>query len=133
MRAFARWSGTTAFTLSLTAVAVAQAPALDVKMGLWELTSVSEVGGQMPGYDTSKMTADQKAKMDEAMKAIMGKHTSTDTTCMTKEKFDMHIDALSTTAFKATFKSSNTDQGKTMTVNVDMTGKWLGASCGDKK
>jgi Protein of unknown function (DUF3617) len=174
MRALSGWFASAAFALSLTAVAAAQAPALNVNMGLWEITSVSEVSGQMPGFDTSKMTPDEKAKMDEAMKAFMGKHTNTDTTCMTKEQFDksnfmtgdepgpnckqtlttntrttlegavactgerpmtaqMHIDALSPTAFKASMKSATTDQGKTMTVAVEMTGKWVGASCGNKK
>ncbi len=45
----------------------------------------------------------------------------------------MHIDALSPTNFKGTFKMSETDQGKTMNVNGTMTGKWLGADCGTVK
>jgi hypothetical protein len=156
------------------AVVLAQAPALDVKMGLWEMTTSSDVGGQMPAIDTSKMTPEQRASVEAAMKGMMGVHTNVTKTCMTKEKFDrssfmatdepgrpckqtittntrsilegtmscsgarpmtgqMHIDALSSTNIKATIKSSETDQGKTMNVNVAMTGKWLGADCGTVK
>src|SRR5438876_2644021 len=41
---------------SLTAVLLAQAPALNVKMGLWEITTTAKVGGQPPAIDTGKMT-----------------------------------------------------------------------------
>ena len=174
MNTVTRLSASLAVAASLTAVAVAQAPALDVKMGLWELSTVSELSGQMPGIDTSKMTPEQKAKMDEAMKAMMGKHTNVNNTCMTQEKFNksnfmagdkpeqnckqtittntrstlegtlvctgenamtaqMHIDALSSTAIKATFKSASSQQGKTMMMNMEMAGKWLSADCGKEK
>jgi hypothetical protein len=167
-----RWSAVATLSLSLSAVALAQAPVLDVKMGLWEISSTMNLGGEMPGMDTSKMTPEQKAQMAAAMKSMMGAHTTTQKTCVTREKFDrssfmmenqanckqavttntkstldakvvctgdrpvtmqMHVDALSSTAFKGTVKSANTEQGKTMTVDGTMTGKWLGADCGDVK
>jgi hypothetical protein len=43
-------------TATGTAVLLAQAPSLDVKMGLWEMSMTSNAGGQMPAVDTSKMT-----------------------------------------------------------------------------
>ncbi len=55
-----RWLGTGLILASLTAVAFAQAPALNIRMGLWEMTSTTNVGGEMPGIDTSKMTPEQK-------------------------------------------------------------------------
>src|SRR5262245_15708355 len=67
----------------LGAVLVAQAPALDVKFGLWENTIVMNMGGAPP-VDTSKMTPEQAAQMAAAMKA-MGERTVTDKTCVTKE------------------------------------------------
>lgn len=70
------------------AVLLAQAPALDVKMGLWEVTNVSTIGGQMPTMDLSKLPPEQRARMEEAMKSVMGTHTNTTKTCMTKEKFE---------------------------------------------
>jgi hypothetical protein len=156
------------------AVVLAQAPALDVKMGLWEMTTASNVGGQMPAIDTSKMTPEQRGRAEAAMQGMMGAHTNVAKTCMTREKFDrssfmapdepgstckqtittntrstlegtlsctgerprtgqMHIDAVSSTNFKGTFKMSETNQGKTMNVNLTMTGKWLGADCGTVK
>jgi len=75
--------------VSAGAVVLAQKPALNVKMGLWELTSMTQVGGQMPAIDTSKMTPEQKAQFEAAMKsAVMGAHTNVVKSCITHEKFD---------------------------------------------
>ena len=68
----------------VAAVAFAQAPALDVKLGLWENTVVTNMGGAMPQVDTSKMPPEQAAKMAEAMKA-MGNRTIVEKNCLTKE------------------------------------------------
>jgi len=174
MRILSRWSTAATLSLSLTAVVLAQAPVLDVKMGLWEVSSTVNIGGQMPGVDMSKMTPEQKAQVEAAMKSMMGAHTNTQKSCVTREKFNresfmmengpgmtckqtittntksaldakvactgehpmtmqMHIDALSQTTFKGTIKSTNTEQGKTMTVDGTMAGKWLSADCGDVK
>jgi hypothetical protein len=172
MRTSFRRFGFALLSLSLTAVVAAQKPALNVKMGLWEITATTDIGGQMPGMDTSKMTPQQKAQMEAAMKGMMGAHPTVTKTCMTQEKFDksdfmmtdqpgmtckqtfskntstaldgtvtctgtrsmtgqMHIEASSPTSITSTMKSSTSEQGKTMTVNMNMTGKWLGAACGD--
>lgn len=169
-----RRSALATISLFLPAIALAQAPALDVKMGLWEITSTMNIGGEMPMMDTSKMTPEQKAQMDAAMKSMVGAHTNVQKTCVTRETFDksnfmmsdqpgmtckqtvstntrsvldakvvctgehsmtvqMHVDALSPTAFKGSMSSSATEQGKTMKVDGTMTGKWLGADCGNVK
>jgi hypothetical protein len=173
MTAIPRWFGTGLLSISLTAIVLAQAPALNVRMGLWEVTSAINVGGEMPGMDTSKMTPQQKAQMEAAMKGMMGAHQNVMKSCMTKEKFDqanfmgdqagdkckqtltkntatvlegtvactgdhpmngqMHLEATSPTSFTGTMKSNTTEQGKTMTVDMNMSGKWLGADCGDVK
>jgi hypothetical protein len=174
MNNISRWFAAAAASLSLSAIAVAQTPALDVKMGLWEITSTSDIGGQMPAIDTSKMTPAQKARMEAAMKGLTGAHSAVTKSCMTKEKFNrsnfmtdddsgttcqqtistntrtsldanvvctgkqtrtsqMHIDASSPTSFTASVKSVDTKQGRTMTVDMTMTGKWLGADCGTVK
>jgi uncharacterized protein DUF3617 len=88
MKSATVWCASACLSMSLAAVLVAQAPALDVKMGLWEMTMNSQVGGQMPAIDTSKMTPEQKAKMEEMMKSMMGAHTTVTKTCMTREKFE---------------------------------------------
>jgi hypothetical protein len=171
MNTISRWAAAAAASLSLSAIVLAQAPALDVKMGLWEITSTTNIGGQIPTIDTSRMTPEQKARMEAAMKGLVGPHSNVTKSCMTKEKFNrssfmtdgdpgatckqtmstntrtsmdanvvctgkrtttsqMHIDAPSPTSFTGSVKSASAEQGQTMTVNVTMTGKWLGADCG---
>ncbi len=163
----------TALGLSLTTAAlVAQKPALNVRLGLWEITSKMSLGGDMPGMDMSKMTDQQKAQMAAMMQNMS--QARTEQSCMTQEKFDqmnfsdekdpgkckhvittntstsldttvtcsdssnssvskMHFDALVPTAFKGTVKGTTTDQGKTMNIDMTMTGKWVGAACGNVK
>ena len=94
---------------SLTAVLLAQAPALNVKMGLWEITTTAKVGGQPPAIDTSKMTPERKAQMEAAMQKMMGDRSSVAKTCVTREKFE-----------KSNFLGSNDDPGckRTITTNT---------------
>ena len=64
--------------LGVTTVLVAQAPALDVKLGLWESTTVTDLGGAaMPQMDMSKLPPEQAAKIAEAMKGLTGDRTVT--------------------------------------------------------
>jgi hypothetical protein len=88
MKSVSVWGLSAALAVSLASVLVAQAPALDVRMGLWEVSSTTQVGGQMPDVDTSKMTPEQKARVEEAMKGMMGGHTNVTKTCMTREKLE---------------------------------------------
>jgi hypothetical protein len=172
MNPTSRWLAAAAVSMSFTTVALAQAPVLDVKMGLWEITSTTNLGGQIPTVDTSKMTPEQKAQMEAVMKAMTGTHSAK--TCITREKFNksnfmtndesgktckqtvatntrtsldatvvctgerarteqMHIEALSSTSVEASIKLSSAEQGRPMTASVTMTGKWLGADCGNLK
>jgi hypothetical protein len=87
MRIASRWTAALLLSVAAAAVALAQAPSLDVKMGLWEVTSTTDLSGQMPAMDTSKMTPDQRAQMETMMKAMAGRPTVTKI-CMTKEKLD---------------------------------------------
>lgn len=110
----ARWFGSALVSLSLTAALFAQAPALNVKMGLWEITSVSQMGGQAPAIDTSKMTPERKARAEAAMQKLMGEHSRVAKTCVTKEKFE-----------KSGFMDSKDEPGanckKTITTNTATT------------
>ncbi len=45
----------------------------------------------------------------------------------------MHIESISNTEYKGTMKGKATGRGGEMEMTVDMTGKWLGADCGDVK
>ncbi len=81
--------GTTLMLVGLTAVLAAQAPKINVKLGLWEMTSTTTMSGDMPGMDTSKMTAEQQAQMKAMMSQMMNKPmVNTSQNCLTKEKFE---------------------------------------------
>ena len=78
-------------SVSIMTVVFAQTPALDVRMGLWEVTSVMKTAGDLP-FDTSKLTPEQKAQIEAAMKNQMGQpQTTVQKNCMTKEKFEKSI------------------------------------------
>ena len=63
---------------------------LDVKPGLWETTTTTEMSGlpPMPADLLAKMAPEQRAKMEAAMKAraAQGAKTTTRRTCWTKEE-----------------------------------------------
>ena len=89
MKRFIRPFGTTAMIAGLTTALVAQgAPKINVKMGLWEVTSTTNISGDAPMPDTSQMTPQQAAAVKAAMGAMMGPHSTTAKQCLTKEKFD---------------------------------------------
>src|SRR5687767_10146367 len=69
----------------VTTVLMAQAPVLDVKLGLWENTVVTNMGMAAPQVDTSKMPPEQAAKIAEMMKGMMGDRTVVEKNCLTKE------------------------------------------------
>ncbi len=75
-------------TAALLAQTPAPKPALNVRMGLWETTSTMNIGGDMPGVDMSQMTPEQKAHMQAMMQNMMGAHTTTVKSCLTRQKFD---------------------------------------------
>ena len=161
-----------AAALAVTAVLAAQAPNLDVRMGLWETTATTTMNNMMAGVDTSKMNDQQKAQIEAMMKNMQGKPMVTKS-CMTKEKFEKqnfmqqrpnsdckqtittntrtamdstvvcttpeamtaqaHIEAASPTSFKGTVHSKASARGREIEVTLDLSGKWLGADCGDVK
>ncbi|MEO7189426.1 MAG: DUF3617 family protein [Vicinamibacterales bacterium] len=164
--------GFSLLALSLTAVVLAQTPvkpALDLRMGLWEVTTVTTLGGASSAVDSSKMTPEQRA----AMAGALGSRTSVSKTCMTTEKLTTQLaptqmpgttctqavktntrtllentmtctgqrastsvsrtEAPSSTSFKGSVTSNTSTRGRDMAVTLSLTGKWLGADCGDVK
>lgn len=73
--------------VGLGVILMAQAPVLDLKLGLWENTIVTNIGGAPP-VDTSKMSPEQAAKIAEAMKGLAGDRTMTEKTCVKKEDLE---------------------------------------------
>jgi Protein of unknown function (DUF3617) len=62
---------------------------LDVRLGLWETTSTTNVGGQLPVSpdQMANLTPEQRAKIEQAIKASSGKPI-TSKSCLTKENLD---------------------------------------------
>jgi hypothetical protein len=104
--------GTVLLAACLSGPVLAQAPALDVKVGLWEMTSTVNVEGAPPSVDTSKMTPQQKAAVESAMKGAMGRRTHTNAQCLTKEMIQksmfMPSDRLGTTCKQTMLKNTRT-------------------------
>jgi len=67
-------------------------PSLNVKPGQWETTMTTTTSGEMPipAELLSKLTPEQRARMEEKMKANSGEKTRTLTekSCVTKEQID---------------------------------------------
>src|SRR5579862_2844570 len=61
--------------------------------------------------------------------------TSMDATvvCTTPQPMtaQMHLESVGSTAYTGTVKSKSTARGREMEVTIEMSGKWLGADCGD--
>jgi hypothetical protein len=66
-------------------------PMIDVKLGLWEATTTAESQG-VPPIDTSSMTPEQKARVEQYLQAQKGRGntptTHTSKSCLTKEKLE---------------------------------------------
>jgi hypothetical protein len=77
------------FIALVLASTAAYAEPLDVKLGLWENTITTEMSGTPP-VDTSKMSPEQKARFDAAMKArqAQGPRAHVHKSCLTKEKLE---------------------------------------------
>jgi len=175
-----RLAGAAAAALCLSAVIAAQAPLMDVKLGLWEITVKTNMSGaamptqapRMSDEDLAKLPPSTRAQIEQAMKAASGAPMTT-RQCMTKEKLEknsfgqaqrpnqnctqtitkntktvmeanvvctsppstgsVHMEATSPTAYQGTVHSKSTQRGREMEVNMEMSGKWIGADCGDVK
>ncbi|HEV3140465.1 MAG TPA: DUF3617 domain-containing protein, partial [Vicinamibacterales bacterium] len=164
--------------LSLTAAIAAQAPMMDVKLGLWEITTKTNMGGASPpampkmsDEDLAKIPPAQRAQIEAMMKGAAGA-PMTLKSCLTKEKYEkglamqqrpnqnctqtitnntrtsmdasvvctqpaststVHMEATSPTSYTGVVKSKSTQRGREMDITIEMSGKWLGADCGDVK
>lgn len=69
---------------------------LDVKTGLWETTLHSQASGAplIPPEVLNRLPAEQRAKIEERMKAQIGQgpHTTVTRSCITKEKLNQPMD-----------------------------------------
>ncbi len=78
--------------LSVAVMAADKIQPLNVKLGLWETTHTTTRSGEMPipPEMLAKLTPEQRAKMEERMKANSAGRTTTSTSksCLTKEKLE---------------------------------------------
>jgi hypothetical protein len=77
---------------SLAALAADKLQPLNVKVGLWETTMTTTTSGTMPipADLLSRLTPEQRARMEERMKANSRENTRTNTykSCLTKEQLE---------------------------------------------
>ena len=68
---------------------------LDVKLGLWETTTINEMSGMppIPAEVLAKLTPEQRAKMEAVFKAraAQGPKTTTRRTCLDKEQLEKSL------------------------------------------
>ena len=171
------YAGAMTVAVTLVAVAAAQAPMLDVKMGLWETTTKISFANapampKIPDDQLAKMPPEQRAQVESMMKSMQGAPVTTKS-CITKDKFlrsgfmeerpnqnckqeittntprllegtvvctgasamtvQMRLEASSPTQYKGTMKGKTTTGRGQMDMTADISGKWLGADCGDVK
>ena len=78
-----------AAALLLIVTAPARAQSFNIRLGLWEVTVMNQ-GGGVPPMDVSKLTPEQRAQLEAAMKQAMAKPIVTKQ-CLTKEKLDKEM------------------------------------------
>jgi hypothetical protein len=72
-------------TARLTTVLEAQVPQLDIKSGLWEVTTTAQIRGRIP-IDSSQMTPEMKSLVEEATKKVTGEtYANVTKECINKE------------------------------------------------
>src|SRR5262245_12854527 len=81
------WSSTALACLAVPGAAVsAQAPAMDMKAGLWECKTTLAQHSPQPGLDGSAIAHEQRARDDAALKASVPTGTKTAHVCLTPER-----------------------------------------------
>src|ERR1035438_4655332 len=105
-------------TLCLSACRAAEPiKAFDVKLGLWENTSKTEMTGapamhampQIPEETLAKLPAEQRSQLETRMKGMAGPHTATAKSCVTQETLNRGINFAQndkSCAYKAVSSSS---------------------------
>ena len=79
-------------TVGFVMLAYAADPALDVKTGLWELTSTGTMSGAppIPQEALARMTPEQRAKMESAMQEAIGRNNQphVSKSCITQKQLE---------------------------------------------
>jgi hypothetical protein len=109
--------------VGVATAAMAQAPVLDVKLGLWENTIVTDMGGAVPKMDTSKMPPEQAAKIAEMMKGLTGERTIVERNCLTKEDLAKDSFMLPDDSKQKCTRTITTNTASRFTATINCTGE----------
>ena len=118
-----RTTASSILIVGVATVAMAQAPALDVKLGLWENTIVTNMAGAVPKMDTSKMPPEQAAKIAEMMKGLTGDRTIVEKNCLTKEDMAKDSFMLPEGSKQKCTRTVTTNTRTTFTATINCTGE----------
>jgi hypothetical protein len=137
-------------TTVLSGLLIAQTSVLDLKLGLWELTTMAQsssgpaippetdqhcitkdslqkstflTGDFPPGYTCKQTLTTNSRTVSDFVIACTGASTVT---------FSTHVEALSTTSIRGTAKVVTVDGGTSTTTDASFTGKWVASSCKDR-
>ena len=120
----ARTISSSILVVGVTAVLAAQAPLLDVKLGLWENTTITSMSGAvMAQVDPTKMQPDQTAKLAEAMKGMMGPRSMMEKNCLTKEKLARNSFMLPEDSKMSCKRTITTNTTARFAADIDCTGE----------
>jgi len=155
------------------AAAAGAAETLNIKTGLWEVTTITQTKGMppLPKELLDRMTPEKRKQMEADIRAAQSKpDKDTDKECITQRDIErpfetnntkecdntivtstrttQHIRIVctggmpGTGSFKVTAASPEAITGvldlklgqgaESMTINAEMTGRWLGSDCGDE-
>lgn len=174
-----KFAGTLFAALATALLAGAAEPVkLNIKLGLWEIASESQINGAPPLSDErlSRLTPEQRARVEAALQSTMAEAAKPKLSkhCLTPEKIargldvdqhdarkcerkivtnsgseleftdkcaedngstllDEHFQLSGSESVSGSVHMERTNDGKTMSINRTIHGKWLGASCGDIK
>lgn len=157
MRRVWMWCGSVVIALSV-ATLYAQTPALDIRMGLWEVTTATIGASQV--VDPSRVSRDATGDTS-VTKVCMTKNELTKTyfvlppmagctrtiianspsvleaavACVSGGTMtsQVHLEALSPTSIKGTVNTASTGAGSVASGSKSITAKWLAAECPPKK
>jgi len=127
--------------------APARAQAFNVKLGLWEVSSMNEGMGSKEPHTSKQCLTKEKLdkelfedkKLDPSCKRTMVAETATlrefDVVCTGERAMNVHgrFQAVTPEAVKGSIKLAQNVGGQMMNMTSDVTAKWIGPSCGDVK
>jgi Protein of unknown function (DUF3617) len=147
---------TGALAVGLSAGLAAQKQTLDVKLGLWEVTSMNKVSGPMAAavpnagrtavnrycitekdLENALFAVEQGESNNCQEKVVSSSRTAQDSTIECTGQFPghgtLHVERVTRESTKGAMTLSMGPTGQEMQMNSTFTAKWIGADCGKAK